>query len=276
MKVKFVFVIVMIVAFSCTTTKKVQTIQTAINKKDTTQTITISKEDKVDSLAIVKDLMQKALQHNIDFTTFYAKVKIDYESNEEGKNFTAFVYLKKDSVMYLRLVGSFLGITKEGITAKITKDSIIVVNKIDKVVQHRSIAYLQEVSQIPFNFSTLQNMFIGNPVFIDSNIVAYRDKEDKLDVLMLGQLFKNLLTLDKQTWRMLHIKLDDIDVLRSRTCDITYADYEATPFNFYFSKTRKIAVAEKSKLNLWLDFKQYVFNEPLTYVFNIPKNYKKQ
>jgi hypothetical protein len=274
---KILFFLVPLIAFmlSCRTTKKVQTIQTAITKKDTTQVISVKETPKIDSSAIVKSIMGKVLQKRIDFNTFSAKVKTDYESATDSKNFSMYLYMKKDSVIYLRLVGSFLGITKEGFVVRITKDSVTVVNKIDKVVQYRSIAYLQEVTQIPFDFKTLQDMFIGNPVFIDSNIVSYRAGDAQLSVLMVGKLFKHLVTLDNTDYKVLHSKLDDVDDFRNRTCDISFSKYEEKA-GINFSTYREISVAEKSKLNIWMDFKQYSFNEPLTYMFNIPKSYKKQ
>jgi len=43
-----------------------------------------------------------------------------------------------------------------------------------------------------------------------------------------------------------------------------------------FSTYRKIAVAEKARLDIELTFKQYSFNEPLNFPFSIPKNYKQK
>lgn len=272
----FLFVLpVIVVMVSCRTTKKVQTIQTAITKKDTTQVVTVKETPKVDSAAIVKGILDKVQQHKVDFSTFYAKIKIDYESANDSKSFTAYLYMKKDSAIYMRLVGSFLGITKEGVVVKVSKDSVTVVNKIDKTVQYRSIAYLQDVTKIPFDFYTLQDILIGNPVFIDSNVVSYRNGDDQFSVFMIGSLFKHLVSLDKSDFKVLNSKLDDIDPLKNRTCNISFSNYENKNGNL-FSTYRKISVAEKSKLDIWLDYKQYAFNEPLTYMFNVPKSYKKQ
>lgn len=262
-------------AFACRTTKKVQTIQTAITKKDTTQVITVKETPKVDSAAIVKDILLKVQQQKVDYKTFFAKIKIDYETATDNKNFTAYLYMKKDSIIYLRLVGSFLGITKEGVVAKISKDSVTVVNKIDKTVQYRSISYLQEVTKIPFDFYTLQDLLLGNPIFLNGNIVAYRDGEEQFSVQMIGDIFKNFISLSKADYRIVRTKLDDVDALKNRTCDISYNNYE-NKLGVLFSTNRKVSVAEKGKLDITLDFKQYTFNEPLTYMFNIPKNYKKQ
>ncbi|MFX8942119.1 DUF4292 domain-containing protein, partial [Acinetobacter baumannii] len=57
----------------------------------------------------------------------------------------------------------------------ITKDSLTLVRlKGEKYVQRRTIAYLKEVTQIPFSFSVLQDIIVGNPVFLDSNIVSFK------------------------------------------------------------------------------------------------------
>jgi hypothetical protein len=92
---------------------------------------------------------------------------------------------------------------------------------------------------------------------------------------MIGNLFKHLVALDKNDFRVLNSKLDDIDPLKNRTCNISFSNYENKNGNL-FSTYRKISVAEKSKLDVWLDYQQYAFNEPLTYMFNVPKSYKKQ
>lgn len=267
-------ILLLFVLFSCTTTKKVQTIQTAINKKDTTQLIIVNETPKIDSSAIVKNIINKVMQHRINYNTFTAKIKIDYETATESKNFIAYVYMQKDKTIYLRLVGSFMGITKEGFTVKITSDSVTLVNKIDKVVQHRKIAYLQEITQIPFDFFTLQDLLIGNPIFTDNNIVSYKNGE-QLSVLMIGKLFKHLLSLNNENFLIMHSKLDDVDDFRNRTCDISFNNYENINGN-NFATYRKISVSEKSKLDVWLSYSQVVFNEPLTYMFIIPKNFKQK
>ena len=45
---------------------------------------------------------------------------------------------------------------------------------------------------------------------------------------------------------------------------------------YQFATYRKISVSEKSKLDIYLDFKEYSLNEPLKYAFEIPKNYKRK
>ncbi len=271
----FTFILLIIVFAACRPTKKVQSIKTAFSTKDTSQNIVIKAIPIVDSIAIVKEIMGKVMHQKIDFNTFNAKIKVDYYGQEESQNATVYLGMKKDSIIYIQVKG-FLGIV--GLQAKITKDSVTIVSKIpnNKYVQYRSIAYLQDVTQIPFTFSTLQDLLIGNPVFLDSNVVSYKHvNNNQLVVLMIGNIFKNLVTLNETNNLVLHSKLDDVDAQRNRTCDITLSQYK--PINDYqFSTYRSISVAEKSKLDVNMEFKEFSFNETLKYDFTVPKNIKRK
>jgi hypothetical protein len=264
-----------IVLFACRPARKVQKIQQAISKVDTPSVkVSIPKDNKdADSVRFAKEIYKKVLTNKIAFKTFSSKVKVDYTGAENSDEATAYVRMQKDSVIWLSLRGA-LGI--EGFRVLITKDSVKVMNLLRKTIQLRSISFLQEMTELPFDFNTLQDLIIGNPVFLDSNIVSYKtNANNELLVLMVGPLFKHLVTLDNTDFKILHSKLDDIDVIRNRTCDITFSDYD-TGNGFPFSTGRRISVAEKSKLDINLDFKQYSFNQSTTFPFTVPKNYKRQ
>jgi hypothetical protein len=275
MKIVAIILSLSMVMFACRPAKKVQKIQTAISKVDTTSVTVVPNKDTkaVDSAKLLREVFSKVLKNRIDFKTFNAKVRVEYSGKKGGDEATAYVRLEKDKVIWLSLRGA-LGI--EGFRVLVTNDSVKVMNLLKKDVQLRSIEYLQEITELPFDFTTLQDLIVGNPVFIDSNIASYRtNANNELLVLMVGKLFKHLVTLDNKDFKVLHSKLDDIDVVRNRTCDITFSDYEAKG-EVPFSTKRKISVAEKSKLDINLDFKQYAFNEPTTFPFAIPKNFKRR
>jgi len=268
-KIAYALVLTVMIA-SCRPAKKVQHIEQAISKKDTS--VRVTQKKTVDSFAIVKNIISNLSKRRIDFATFSGKVKINYEGKENSDQATAYIRIRKDSLMWISLTGA-LGI--EGMRVLISKDSVKLMNKLQKTVEYRSIAYLQQLAEIPFDFYSLQDLIVGNPVFVDSNIVSYKSTNNELLVLMTGNIFKHLITLSTNDFTVLHSKLDDVDSARNRTADITYADYENAG-NFNFSTSRKITVAEKSKLDINLDFKSYNFNKPQDYPFNIPKNYKRR
>jgi len=264
--------LVLIVIFAaCRPAKKVQRIGEVITTKDTASAVAPdSATSKIDSAQMIRNIVDTLSNRAIDFKTFTAKVKMDYDGSEGNGQATVYLRMQKDSIIWLSLTGAF-GI--EGFRVIITKDSVKLMNKLDKVVQFRSIQYLQDLTHVPVDFNDMQHILIGNPIYLDSNIVSYKYSDDAISILMAGDVFKNLLTLDKNTLLMLHSKLDDIDPNKNRTADITYSNYDKVN-DFYFSTARKISVAEKAKLDINLEFKQYTFDQPQTFPFNIPKNYK--
>jgi hypothetical protein len=258
----------------CRSTK---TITTAISKKDTT----LIKQDT--SLAGIEDLhadsvhyiqqLYKHIQSNIlECNTFSAKLKVHYEGSD-GKDyeFNAFIRLQKDKIIWIS-INALLGI--EAFRAIITPDSVKVLNKLDKVYQLRSVSYLQEISHLPFDFNTLQSIVLGNPIYLDSNILYYRKVDQGISILSVGPVFRNYLTLNNDL-TLKHSILDDVDPLQARSCDITYGQYEKTD-TALFSAYRKITVAEKGRLDVEMIFNKYSFNGNLNFPFSIPKNYKRK
>lgn len=262
-------------AFSaCRPVRKVQKIETAIKSIDTTHAVIVAKpvEKTVDSFSVVKGIV-KNLQHTrIDYNTFSAKVKFDYQGPNDENHATANIHMKKDSIIWVSITGP---LNYEGMRLIITKDSVKLINYLDHTYQFNTVSYLQELVDAPLSFYDLQDIIVGNPVFVDSNVVSYKSSVNGLQVLMVGKLFKNMVTFDKANLKVVHSKLDDVDPIRNRTCDITYSNYR-TQDSVSFSMSREITFAEKSKLDISLDFKQYSFNQPETYPFNIPKRAKRK
>ncbi|MEJ7735968.1 MAG: DUF4292 domain-containing protein [Chitinophagaceae bacterium] len=265
----FLIALNVILAIGCRPTKK---IQTAIAKKDTAQVVIVD-DSKADSIKFIHEVLGQVRSSKIDFKTFSAKIKVDYSDKDgKGPDLTVFVRMLKDSAIWLSINATVF--SYEAFRVIITPDSVKVLNKKDKQVQLRSVNYLQELVQIPFDFKTLQDLIIGNPIYLDSNIVSFKKTESSLLFLSMGNLFKNLLTLSNEGYVLEHSKLDDVNTKRNRTCDLTYSNYE-NKSGVSFSTLRKITVAEKSKVDVDMDFKQYSFNEILSLPFTIPKNYKR-
>ncbi|MEP7141551.1 MAG: DUF4292 domain-containing protein [Ferruginibacter sp.] len=255
---------------SCKTAKK---IQASIEKKDTTS-VHIKNPYKDDSMLVIKNAMDDIHKKQISFKTFSAKIKVEYEDSK-GKqpNITAYVRILKDSLIWISGYATVFNI--EAFRVLINKDSVFVLDKINKEVKLRSMDYLQEVTEIPFDLSTLQNLFVGNPVFLEDSVISYKETESKILLATIGKFFKHLLTLNKSDRLLVHSKLDDVNVTRNRTADITYGEYEINN-GVAFSTYREITVSEKNKLDIHLNFKQYEFNKDLSITFNIPANYKRR
>lgn len=257
---------------SCRSTRK---IQSAITKKDTAGTT--AKTDSIgwaDSLVFIRNVLQQIEANRIRFQTFSAKIDMDYR-DDAGKKYdlNANIRMQSDSAIWIS-VSAVLGI--EAMRVLITKDSVKLLDKLNKTYTARSVDYLQDVTALPMDLGTLQNLIIGNPVFFDTaNIVSYSNRGDIVSLLSVGQWFKNLITVSEEDKTLRGSKLDDLNVARNRTADLAYRDYENKK-GVRFATERNIVVAEKKKLDVNLKFKQYDFNEEISFPFNVPKNYERR
>lgn len=251
---------------SCRSTKK---IQSAISKKDSTEIVFLN-DARADSIRFIKETYDKLLKNRIDYKTFAAKINVDYQgANGKKYDVNAFVRMLKDSLIWISVNGAF-GI--EGMRVLIDKDSIRILNKLDKEYQVRSMDFLQELASLPLDLKSMQELIIGNPVFLDTNIVSYTIRDNTISMLSYGEWFKHLIAVNDNDHLVLRSKLDDADILRNRTAYLNYSDYENKK-DVNFSTSRHISITEKTILAIKLNYKQYEFNETLTFPFNVPKNY---
>ena len=263
-----VIVLVVYLASSCRSTKK---LQTALNRKDTA-VVSLRANVGPDSLKNAYTILDSVENRRINYKTFSAKIKVKYEDQKgQQPDFYAFVRLYKDSVLWISINSSFLSI--EAFRILISKDQIIIINKLDKQVEYHPFKYIQRIAHIPLTFSTLQDLVIGNPVYLGDSVVSYRQTENRLMVGTIGHFFKNLLTISADNKLIERSKLDDINVGQNRTADLTYNNYQ-TVNGYPFSTDRDITVAEKTKVDISLLFKQFEFNKELSFPFSIPRNYK--
>lgn len=93
--------------FSCRTVKQINKV---IAPKDTTLVSTVDKT-KADSLLMINNTLVGLNKNHIDFKTFNAKIKVDYQDNK-GKqpDVTAIVRIIKDSAIWVSLTASILNI----------------------------------------------------------------------------------------------------------------------------------------------------------------------
>lgn len=255
--------------YSCHPAKHIQTV---IPKEDTTPaTVNVTADKaKKDSILFIKETWENINKNKVPYTSFSAKLDLDYEDGDGKKvDVNAHVRMQKDSVIWISVTGA-LGI--EGLRIFITRDSVKMLDKQNKIYTARSIPFLQELAGLPLDLYTLQDLIIGNPVFLDPIILSYSKSETSITLQSNTDVFKNLFTVNAKDYIVQSSKLDDLDPQRNRTGYLWYSGYEDKK-GINFSTKRRIQVSEKKKVDIKLDFKQYDFNEKLSFPFSVPKNY---
>ncbi|MBE2229638.1 MAG: DUF4292 domain-containing protein [Chitinophagaceae bacterium] len=267
----FIITLAISLLTSCRATRK---IQSAIVKKDTAVVVMPPADTgRADSLAFIREHFEQIQKNRIDFTSFSAKVDVDYEEMGGKKmDVNAELRMYRDSVIWIRIT-AILGI--EGLRAYITRDSVKLLDRQNKVYIARSVAYLQEIAALPLDLPSLQDLLIGNPVFMDTTIAGYSKSPGSVSLHVMNHLFKMLLTVAEENKFLQSSKLDDLDEQRNRTSYLTWSDYEDKKGR-PFSTRRSITVSGKKTLAVKLNYKQYEFNETLSFPFSVPKSYREE
>lgn len=263
----FGIIIISLVLFaSCRSTRKLTNV---IASKDSVVNV-VNPYDS-DSAKFVRATMQKIKDRQIQFKTFSSKIKVDYNDDKNRKfDFNAFFRMQKDSAMWISIVAA---LNIEAFRVLIRPDSIIILDKLNRTVQRKPFSYLQVITKVPFDYQTLENLILGNPIYLDKEVMAFSEKTETLSFSTVGEAFKHFMTVGKYDLNVLFSKLDDIDVARSRTANLAYAGYVSIADRI-FAEERKIDLAEKTQIQIALDFKQVEFDKPISFPFSIPKNYK--
>ena len=269
----FLIAIAFVGLLAFTACRSTKNIQKAIIKKDSVAVVVKDiQPTHLDTMKMVHAVLGGVAQKRIEFNTFSAKIKVDYE-NEKGRqpDFIANIRMLKDSLIWVSLSND-IGI--EGIRVLISNDSIKILDKLANTYQIRPLSTIQEVSQIPFLFADLQNLLVGNPIFLNKDsITSYAHTVNGYTLLSIDVLFKNLISISND-YVIEKSKLDDNDPALNRTCNLVYTEYENKTGRL-FSTMREIAIIQQNKLNVKLKFKDYKFNEELTFPFTVPKKFKR-
>ena len=185
------YLILILLTAACANVKKVQVIQNALAVKVLPDSAALAEKARLDSVLMVKGIVRNIANTKVDFKTMNAKVKMDYETISDKKSFIANISIQKDSGIYITMRFD-LGII--GVKAFINKDSIFLSFPQDKKIERHPLSYLQELVKIPLSYQTIEDLVIGNPIFMDSiDIISYKVVNERLQVSLVGKLFKNLI-----------------------------------------------------------------------------------
>lgn len=209
----------------------------------------------------------------LDFTYISIKSKIDLKEAHKNTNATALVRIKKDSVIWFNLTGT-LGV--QGMRGMITRDSVKIINRVDKEYQVYSIKEVATEFNFPIDFELIQSMIVGNmpkPKEQDDYIKMQSGK------FVIRQNIEDIL-IDNYVDRDI-MKLVEVNVLEKSTNNslkLLYKDFkeindQAFPFSSFISLIHHNEFGELETQLTINHSKVEVSDTPLKFPFNIPKKY---
>ena len=208
----------------------------------------------------------------LDFEYLQAKTKIQYEDGIQNLNANATIRIRQDSLIWISI--SSTGV--EGIRSIIQKDSIFVIDRINKEYREFSFDSLRRAYNIPIDYHMVESALIGN-------LIKARKNNDKVmkndDFFILKQNSGNLAIdnfVNAKTMKIERVKVRENP--SDSNMEIKYEDFQITneiliPYkNSVFLTYNRNNSELVSHLNI--NFSRVAINEKkIKFPFNVPNRY---
>lgn len=260
---KIVIITVLFLA-GCKHSKKI--VGTKTEPVQETVTIPVVTQPGVD--ANVQALMKQAKSNELPFKELSAKMKTKVTSSSLNQSFTTNIRWKKGEKIWLSM--SIIGI--EGARVLITKDSIKIMDKINNRYILKPLSYIKQKALVDLSFSDIENIFLGQLIFVDSTKSKYADNATNLTITSDGIRFLTSVLFDKNTRRINNIFVTDKKY--TQTVEASYSNYQVQLGKpFAMDRELKMKNAAES-FEMILKFQSIEAKQNLEYPFTINPNYK--
>lgn len=208
----------------------------------------------------------------LDFDYLQAKSKLEYDDGLQNFNANATIRIRQDSLIWISI--SSTGV--EVIRSIIQKDSIFVIDRINKQYREFSFDSLQRAYNIPFDYDMVQSVLVGN-------LIKTRKSNDKVikndDFFILKQNSDNLSIdnfVNSKTMKIEKVKVRETP--SDSNMEIKYEDFQMYNEVLFPHKNSVFLTYNRDNSNLvsHLDiiFSRVAINEKkIKFPFNIPNRY---
>ena len=262
------FAIILLSIFSnCKTSKKATTTATPTPATPMPKTVTVS------------DILTILDQNQIKADWMSSDVGLDYEGKPMNVSASMTARYRRDSLIWVNVKKLGFNVAR----AKITPDSVFIVNYLQGNYIAQDLKYLERKYNLPADFNTLQNILLGNPVFLTdkSKLKMERDAATN-DIILRGAdniwqttyrinatdfSIKTMLFEQPIADRSLKIECENYQILRG---------YAGDSKKFAFIRRLLLESLQSGKVKLELEIGDNIeINVPKTIKFEIPSHYEK-
>ena len=200
------------------------------------------------------------------------QMKISLEKEEEKLSFQCFFVNRIDSLIYLNLNRSGIGLAR----VVLTPDSVIYVNKLEHEYYAGDYTFLRRVFGLPLDFGMVQSLLNGVD-FTDFDDSLHRVEEDGKLYYVAPQRTNQAGTVSlMQSIEIgeggIILDNDITDLKTMRDFDIEYEDYTTVDSMLFF--TRFEVEMEADEVEMEAQLKNIRFNTPGPTAIRIPENFK--
>jgi len=224
------------------------------------------------TLSASEQVMRELIENQFSTEWMDARASIKLDSRDFNVGGTAFIRLERDK----RLWVSVKKFGFEAARALVTPDSFFVLNRLQNEYTAEPLSYIEEKYKMPARFDLLQQVVLGNPIFMDRNLELENTSDGQYHLsgknnrwesdYWLGQsdfVLRRMRLREPPDNRVLQVFMDDIRAAEGR---------EAS-----FSHTREVEIESPSTglARIELSFNRLSFSGPVEMPYSVPARFKR-
>ena len=198
------------------------------------------------------------------------RARVTVRSEREGtQKFNTNIRLRRDSVIWMNVKK----VSVEAGRVLITPDSLYFINRLDNQYAITSLAYARERLGLPGDFGQLQDLLLGNPVFIVEDLVA-KVLQDRYRLSGENRRFEAEYYLDGD-YRLRRFVNQEPALARQLRAELD--DYRPVDSTRAFSHLRQFTLysPDSDRVELELEWSKLELDVPKSLPFRIPPRYER-
>lgn len=226
---------------------------------------TASAKDNTEVSKIIKG--HYANEYNFKTVVFRANAK--YEDEKQSQSINAEIRIKKDEIIWINI--KFLGFPVA--KALITPMQVSYYEKINNTYFEGDFTLLSNWLGTDLDFSKVQNVFLGRAIDDLTKGKWAAEINDKLFKLSKpsGESISKDFYFEAANYLLKKETITQSS--QNRALEIQYPSHQFIEKMFLPNKIN-ITAAQKNNVSIAIDYKSTLFNQDLSYSFEIPSNYK--
>lgn len=212
--------------------------------------------------------------NDFEFQHLSAKTKVDFESEEHSISGVANLRIEKDSIIWISFSPG-LGI--EAVRVLITRDTIAILDKINKTYTEMNFRDLSEKFDFDLSFDLVQSVILGNllypydreKVLKTNNYFTYNRHHGIF-------YFENF--IGTRTMKLEKVQVQD--TVSGNSISVNYGEFqlvEGQVFPFEIFARLRYSDDNKESTNIEIEFKQAeIEKKPLKFPFHVSQKYERK
>jgi hypothetical protein len=200
-----------------------------------------------------------------------AQAKVFMEGNGQSIGATANIIWIRDSVMWMNVKKFGL----EAARVLVTKDSVFVLNRLEKTYSAKGLESLQRQYSLPAGFDLVQSLLLASPWYFPDISLSADIKEGQHRLSGSNGRFSADYRIEEEAyWLNQELFLQPRD---TRSMSVLFGNYKKTALAGWFPYLRTLEASslETGDLRLSIELNEVEFNVPKSIRFEIPRHYEK-